>query len=328
MSTSGYPKHLLQLTNQKSLLQNTYERAKRLSGDIYIISEDSHIEHVYQQLPDLPRENFIVEPGRRGTASCVIAALARIQSQHQPDEVVAFMHADHHIRDTESFVTVLRQAADVSVGQNRIVLLGLEPTHPATGFGYIERGEQANGGLLHTVASFKEKPDRGTAERYVQSGNYLWNMGYFVAPISVFERNLEQYAPHLWQNYQKLCQIEDEEERRQHYLSFDSEPIDTALIERVNDLLVMPGSFDWMDVGSYPDVHLVNKQDADGNTLSGRVEAEHVTNSFVRNDTDVPVVVIGLDNVAVVATPDGILVTNKSHAQKVGDIAKRLTQQN
>jgi mannose-1-phosphate guanylyltransferase len=324
LSTHDYPKHLLKLTNEKSLLQNTYERADLLADTIYIISESSHIEHVYDQLPDLPKDRIIVEPGRRGTASCVVAALARIKTSHDSGEPVVFMHADHHIRDTGGFIETLLAATEIAARFGRIVLLGLEPTHPATGYGYIERGSNANGGRIYDVKSFKEKPDRTTAQEYLQSGNYLWNMGYFVAPLEVFEKKIKEHAPHLWSNYQKLLDTTNEQEHTACYLEFEAEPIDTALIERVEDLLVVPGVFDWLDVGSYPDVHIVNPQDEEGNTLQGNVVTEHVSNSLVRNDTETPVAVVGMDNVAVIVTEHGILVTNKSHAQKVGDVAKRI----
>ncbi len=324
LSTNNYPKHLLKITDKNSLLQNTYDRASRLASDIYVISEASHIEHVYQQLPELPRQNIIVEPGRRGTASCIIAALAKIKQHHDDQEPVVFMHADHHIRDIFSFTESLVLAAESSQIHQKIVLLGLVPTRAETGFGYIQRGDYANGDHVFDVVNFKEKPDKSTAQSYLDSGNYLWNMGYFVAPLAVFEQRIKTHAPHLWENYQKLLAAEHQEAHDQHYLLFPNEPIDTALIEQVPDLLVVPGSFDWMDVGSYKDMHEVNEVNDSGNTVSGNVLTEKLTNSFVRNETDTPVGVIGLDNVAVVVTADGILVTNKSHSQEVGTIAKKI----
>lgn len=327
LSTSEYPKHLLSITGGKSLIQNTYTRARLLADDIYVISEASHAHHVREQLPDLPEENVIVEPGRRGTASCVVAALAKIKNGHDSDEPVVFMHADHHIRDTDGFVESLKLAGTLSREHQRIVLLGLMPTHPATGFGYIQRGEHANDGQVFDVVTFQEKPDKPTAQKYLDSGNYLWNMGYFVAPLDVFERSLQENAPHLWQNYQQLVKSTDRQEHDEHYLQFSSEPIDTALIEQVPNLLVTPGSFDWMDVGSFMDMHQVNQQDERGNTVQGEALVDEVSNSYVRNDTDVPVGVIGLDNVAVVVTENGILVTNKTYSQNVGTLAKKVQGQ-
>lgn len=327
LSTPDYPKHLLQLTDSKSLLQNTYQRAHQLSDKIYIISEASHVNHVYQQLPELSKDNVIVEPGRRGTASCVIAALACIKQQsNDENEPIVFMHADHHIRDTAGFVETLKIAGEDSSHYKKLVLLGVEPTYPATGFGYIERGEHANGHQVYSVKSFKEKPDLATAQTYLASGHYLWNMGYFIAPLNVFEATIKAYSPELWHNYERLLAADNQDAFTATYLDFKSEPIDTALIEKVHDLLVVPGTFDWMDVGSFPDVHQVSPQNNDGNTLKGNVQVEEVINSYIRNETDVPVAVIGLDNVTVVNTPHGLLVANKSYAQRVGEVSKRFKQ--
>ena len=324
LSTHGYPKHLLRITDQQSLLQNTFNRAAQLATEVYVISEAGHVQHIYEQLPELPKANVIVEPARRGTASCIVAALARIKQHHAAEEPVVFMHADHHIRDTNGFLRGITRAAEAAVAQQRIVLLGLVPTRAETGFGYIERGGDANGGHLFDVVSFKEKPDKSTAQQYLESGQYLWNMGYFVAPLGVFEQRLADHAPHLWKNYQALLTAEDDAAHNERYLEFANEPIDIALIEQVPDLLVVTGSFDWMDIGSYKDLHEVNEQDAGGNVISGPVQTEKLTNSFVRNETDVPVGVIGLDNVAVVVTDNGIIVTNKNHSQDVGTVAKRI----
>ena len=325
LSTPDHPKHLLSLTNERSLLQNTYSRAKLVADKIFVVSETSHIEEVYAQLRELSRDHIIVEPGRRGTASCVLAALAKIRQLYDKSEPIVFMHADHHIRDTRGFVDTVNRAGDASSVSGKLVLLGVEPTHAATGFGYIERGDSINGVQpVYTVKSFKEKPDHTTAEKYLATGRYLWNMGYFVAPLEVFEAAIEHYAPDLWSNYQKLLTAESDDEMAERYLGFANEPIDIALNEKLADLLVTPGTFDWMDVGAYPDVHQVSPQDDAGNTIQGLVEIEGVTNSLIRNDGDVPIAVIGLDNIAVICSPNGILVTNKGHAQKVGDVAKRL----
>ncbi len=326
LSTPEHPKHLLKLTNDKSLLQNTYERATIVADDIYVISEASHIEPIYDQLSMLPRNHIIVEPDRRGTASCVIMALAHIKKYHLEDDPIVFMHADQHIRDTQGFTEAVGRASKLASEFQRIVLLGLEPTHPAIGFGYIERGSLAHSNhQVYDVKSFKEKPDHSTAERYIAAGRYLWNMGYFVATLRVFEQSIQNHAPQLWKDYQSLLHSTSQSEHDLFYLGFRGKAIDTALIEKVPDLLVTPGTFDWMDVGSFPDVHRLNLQDELGNTIQGRVAIESVTNSLIRNDTDLPLAVIGLDNIAVVCTPNGIVVTNKSYAQKVGDVSKQFS---
>lgn len=327
LSTPDYPKHLLKIDGDaRSLLQHTFDRARELTDKIYIVSDSSHIDHVKQQLPELPEEAFIVEPARRGTANCIVSALVYIGQKHGSKEPIASIHADHYIRDVEGFKHSFKVATDCSAAQGRIVLVGVEPDHPATGFGYIQKGgivDEAS--LVYEVDSFKEKPDFNLAQEYVSSGNYLWNCGYFVGSVNTFKQKMETYAPDLMSNYNKL-ETSDEADYQETYLSLGNDAIDYALIEKVQDLLVVPASFDWMDLGSYGDMHKAVGGDQDGNHVKGHVEIEQVSNSFVENHEDKPVAIIGLDNVSVVNTPHGLLVTRTDLAQKVGEVSKRLNK--
>jgi mannose-1-phosphate guanylyltransferase len=328
LSTPDYPKHLLNINDSdSSLLQFTYKRATRLAKDVYVVSDHSHISHVRDQLSDLAEESFIVEPARRGTANCIIAALAHISKHHSADEPIAFIHADHYIRDVAGFTYSFRLAERVAENEKRIVLVGVEPDEPSTSFGYIEKGEAlANQqALVFNVSSFKEKPDYKTAKTYLKSGNYLWNGGYFLGSLETFLFSMETYAPEMTEHYNDLLSASPDEYENV-YLSFESIAIDYALIEKVPNLLVVPASFDWMDLGSYSDLHKAVASDEKGNHIVGKVEIEGVQNSFVRNQEDKPVVVIGLDNVAVINTPNGILVVRKDLSQKVGDVSKRLLE--
>jgi mannose-1-phosphate guanylyltransferase len=326
LSTPDYPKHLLKVNDDTlSLLQHTYERSKLVTDKIYVVSEEGHITHVKEQLPELADDHFIIEPARRGTASCIVAALAYIAKRHDQDEPVASIHADHYIRDTDGFVDCFRLTEEVCKSEKRIVLVGVEPDYPATCFGYIQKGDLLKEEpFVYNVHSFKEKPDFELAKSYVESGNYLWNCGYFVASINTFVSSMQQYAPELHRAYQELLNA-SEENYRNTYLGFKNIAIDYALIEKVPNLLVIPASFDWMDLGSYGDLHKAVGSDDSGNHIKGRVEVEEVQNSFIQNHEDKPVAVIGLDNVVVVNTPGGILVARKDMAQNVGDISKRFS---
>lgn len=326
LSTHNYPKHLLQLTNDKSLLQNTVDRVLDItsSDKVYVIPETSHAEHVYKQLGNISKENILVEPARRGTASCFLLGLAAIKRrQGTKDEPILFLWADHLVRDSEGFAVTMLKAGSIAEAEHRLVFIGVEPTYPSTGFGYLEReGVIKNWQGAYRLNSFKEKPDKKTAEKYFASGKYLWNTGYLVGTFAAFEKAMKEKSPRLLKDYEALQTSEDIEET---YLTFESEPIDTALSEKIDDGIVVPAAFDWADVGSFKDLHDISIQDDTGNHIKGeRIELEYTSNSYVRNDTDTPVAVIGLDNVVVVNTPNGLLVTNKNYAQKVGDVAKRL----
>lgn len=327
LSTSTNPKQLLSLTNEKSMVQNTYERAKLLSQEVYVVPDISHAEALKAQLPELDEDHFVVEPGRRGTANCILAALAHVAKRHDHDEPIAFIHADHHIRDSHGFALSFKQAAEASQQSGQIVLIGIEPTFPATGFGYIERDGAIDGieGAFH-VQSFKEKPDFETASRYVADGNYLWNCGYFVGSVNTFLKEIEQYAPELKDSYERLNQASSPEEYTETYLSFENQVIDIALIEKSSSLIVIPAGFDWMDVGNFKDLHEANQSDENQNHFRGEnIHDIEVENTYIRNeDPEKHIAVIGLDNIVVVNTKDGLLVARKDLSPRVGEIAKKI----
>jgi mannose-1-phosphate guanylyltransferase len=327
LSTPSYPKHLLDVDDSdSSLLQSTYQRASNITDSVYVVSEASHVEHVRTQLPELSDDAFIVEPARRGTANCILAALTYVGNRHEAAEPIAFIHSDHYIRDVDGFVGSLQHAGDISSAHRSIVLVGVEPDYPATIFGYIQKDALLDGEQdIYTVKSFREKPDFETAEAYVASGNYLWNCGYFVGSIETFEAKMRAFAPELLNSYETLLHTEGDA-FTEAYLGLQSDAIDYALIEKVEDLLVLPATFDWMDLGSFGDLHKAVNRDESGNSLKGMVSTEQVNNSFIQNNEEKPVIVIGLDDIVVVNTPHGVLVSHKDVAHKVGDLSKKLQQ--
>ena len=333
LSTSEYPKHLMKINgSDRSLLQNTYDRAKLTASQIYVVTEASHAHHVKDQLPDLSDDNFIIEPARRGTASCTVAAMAYIAERHGREEPLAVISADHYIRDVEGYVHSFRVAAETAASQKRIVMIGVEPDHPSTGFGYIKKAEIFDEErLIYEVDSFKEKPDYDTALEYLKSGKYLWNCSYPIAPISTFLERMESVAPQWAENFNLLVDAKDGQEYLDRYLGFENTSIDFALLDYVEDLMVVPASFDWMDLGSYADLHKAVGSDKEGNYIrkGDNVEIEDVENCYVENhDKDTPVALVGLNNVVVVNTSNGVLVARKDLGQKVGVVAKRIAKKN
>lgn len=329
LSVPEYPKHLLNITGDKSLLQNTFARAKRLTSvdKIYISTEASHSEHVIEQLPELKTDQIIIEPARRDTMPCIMNAVQYISTRHDHSEPIASIHADHHIRDVAGFAQAIKRAAATAKAHERITLLGVEPTHPDTKYGYIQKGDLFDDeNFVYEIKSFKEKPEYPVAQKYFESGEYLWNMGYFVAPYTVFATMIKQHADAHWtKQLEKLAKAKTVADRDKIYLEFEKQPIDIALMEKVPNLLVMPGTFDWMDVGSFDDVHKVSSQDQSGNGLKGdNIHALNSNQVYVRNECSRPVAVIGMDNVIVVNTENGVLVMRTDQSQKVKDVVKRL----
>jgi len=332
LSTPEYPKHLLKLTGERTMIQQSYDRAAKLGDTVYVVTEASHAHHVREQLPELPDGAFLIEPGRRGTAHCIAFALDYIARHHDHNEPVAFIHADHHVRDTAGFASSFQVAAKVATENNEIVLIGVEPTFPSVGFGYIERSEAIDADRgVYRVKSFREKPDYETAQQYLATGNYLWNCGYFVGSVNIFLNEMQRSAPDLDANFKALAAIDNRDSQQyvDTYLAFDNQVIDVALIERAQSLAVVSAGFDWMDVGSFKDLHDAVSRDEEGNYLQGEdVYSIDIENVYVRNETSAPVAVIGLDNVIVVNTPQGLLVARKDVSHRVGEIAKQIQAKN
>jgi mannose-1-phosphate guanylyltransferase/mannose-6-phosphate isomerase len=326
LSQGNHPKHLLSLTNENSMLQNTYRRARLLSETVFVVTEASHSAEVAQQLPDMEEHQLIVEPGRRNTASCVILALARVQAHHGEHEEVVFLHADHHIIDQEGFAQTVRAAAAASARKRAIALIGLKPTYPATGFGYIQSGETVlteEGLPVHKVMSFKEKPAYDVAEQYLAAGNYLWNLGLFAAPLGVWTEQFSKYSPYHYEAYLGIKDAVNEAAVTELYLALKSAPIDTALIEKTPRLVVVPGSFDWADIGSFFDLHKILRDKENGNAIKGNIHMIDCEDSMIHG-TDKPVIAIGLSGIVVVDTPEGLLVCSKEQSQLVGELSKQL----
>ncbi len=332
LSTNHKPKHLLSLTNEKSLLRNTYERVSKLTDKIYIIPEQSHADQILEHLPELTEENLFVEPGRRGTASCVLLALAKLQAKYGEDEDVAFLHADHHITNTKLFSDAVKLASKSAKQKNTISLIGLNPTYPATGFGYIKMGERAEGlndAEVFEVESFVEKPDQPTADEYVRSGQYLWNLGLFAGPIKSFTKACQEHNPDLYAGFVSLVGVINDKSRLDAtYMALPSEPIDTALIEKLPKLLVVPGAFGWADIGSFSDLHEVLGSANDNVVRTNGNESSLLDCDgclVVSTNTNKPVITIGLRDIVVIDTPNGTLVCHKRRAQDIKKALEQLT---
>jgi len=306
-----------------------YDRAKRVGDKIYIVTEQSHSNHVKAQLPELSDEAVLIEAGRRGTAHCIVMALDVIARTQDRDEPIAFIHSDHFVRDVAGFAHSVHSAGKVSQDRHEITLVGIEPTFPSTGFGYIERDniidEDAG---AYRVKSFKEKPDFDTAQDFLASGNYLWNCGYFVGSVNTFWGEIGKSAQDLQASVDTLRSIANypSDEYNSAYLNLDNQIIDYALSEQSDNLAVVGATFDWMDIGSFKDLHDIVEKDEQGNYLKGEsIHALDVENVYIRNEESKPIAVIGLDNVIVVNTPNGILVARKDVSHRTGEVAKSLS---
>ncbi len=328
LSRSATPKHLLKLLGDKSLLRATYERAARVANRVVVVTEASQLDAARAELPELGEGDWIVEPGRRGTAAC-LALAARVLP---PGEVMISLHADHLIPDVEAFAATVDSAAAWAHESASLVAIGLIPRSAATGFGYIHRGERLTvAGRAHAfrAAGFVEKPPAAEAEAMVQSGEYLWNTGIFAWRNQVFLEQLARTAPEVAVGAEAAALARAEgrlDDYQRSYLAVPEMAVDHALMERTNDLLVLEADFAWSDVGSWLDLRDVLPTDADGNAVQGPALILDGGGNVVHSDGRL-VAMVGVSDMVVVATEDAILVCPRDRVQEVKLLVAELKRQ-
>ncbi|MEO8383440.1 MAG: mannose-1-phosphate guanylyltransferase [Acidobacteriota bacterium] len=239
LSSDENPKQFLKLFNGRSLLQLTFARAARLLPPeaIFVSTNVQYAAKSREHLPEMPPENVLTEPARRNTAPAIALCTFEIERRLGPC-TVAFLASDHHIGDEAEFARVLDRAYQFAESGHFLVTIGIEPTEPNTGYGYLELGEML-GDRVQRVTSFKEKPDRARAEEFLRAGNYAWNASMFVWRTDVFRQELEAAAP-------EIAQVSAE-----NYDTMPSTSIDYALMEKAPRVATLRGDFGWSDVGSF-----------------------------------------------------------------------------
>jgi len=316
------------------MIQNTAARIKELIPQerIMVVTNDNYVEIVKEQLPKVPEENIVGEPVAKNTAPCVAIA-AELLHKKDPDAVMVVLPADHHITEPDKFNQILSSAIEKAQSGEHLVTIGITPSRPETGFGYIhangEEKEDLKGNPVHPVLGFKEKPDEKTAEEYIESGDYFWNSGMFIWKASTVLNEIEQHLPDM---YAEVKNASPELFTDYHgpaindfYHACESISIDYGIMEKAGSIYVVPGEFGWNDVGSWTAVYEL----ADKNKLGNAIQAMNVTfaaseNNLVVSEGEKMISLVGLDNVAVVETEDAILVCNLNTAQGVKQIVEQL----
>lgn len=325
-SRSSHPKHLLELEEGRTLVQETVRRLGLPLDQVWCVTEASHSDLLRQQLPDLPAEHVVVEPDRRGTASAIGLAVATMRADLPDDAVIISLHADHLITDEENFRQTVTAWIEGCRTTDRIINLGIRPTYPSTGFGYIETGQPlavAGGFEILETKQFVEKPDQPTATTYVESGQYLWNSGLFGARADVLTTELERHLPEMMQTLGKMTTAPDEATRTKHYLTLENETIDEGLLEKSTRLAVIPATFSWADVGSWADLHDVLEHDDDDNVFEGQYVDIDSSGCFVYSPTQL-VATVGLKDLVIINTGDAVLICPKDRSQDVKKVVERL----
>ncbi|GAA1267016.1 MAG: mannose-phosphate guanylyltransferase [Arthrobacter pascens] len=330
LSRAAAPKFLHDLTGSGStLLRATYDRLEPLAGNrVLVVTGNAHREAVCRQLPEVQDADLVLESEPKDSGAAIGLAAA-ILHQRDPDIIMGSFAADQVISPNDLFQDAVREAIHTAAA-GKIVTIGIKPTHPSTGFGYIRSGASLHipgAPSAQAVVEFVEKPDEEVAQQYVDSGEYVWNAGMFVAPVSLMLKHLEANQPELYNGLQEIAEAWDtpnrDEVTARIWPTLPKIAIDYAVAEpaaAAGDVAVVPGTFRWDDVGDFASVGRLNSaREVDEVTVLGvgaRVFTENASGVVV-SDTKRVIALIGIKDVVIVDTPDALLVTTKQHSQRV-----------
>jgi mannose-1-phosphate guanylyltransferase len=327
-SRSERPKQFLPLAGgHETLLQATVRRAAAVVGaeHVLVVGASRHAALIAQQLPQLPPDNVLLEPVGRNTAPCLAWASAWVRRRAK-DAAIAALPADAHIADEQGFTEVLSLAL-AAAESGSIVTIGIRPTRPETGYGYLELGEQVSLGVRR-VHRFVEKPDRARAEAFVSGGQHLWNCGMFCFRADVLLDAIARHLPELSQFVVRADQATERGDEQafvsSSYANLQSISIDYGVMERSDDILVVPGSFGWDDVGGWAAAYALATKDAQTNAGPSERLAVDANGCYVRSREGKLVVLVGVQDLVVVDTDDALLVVPRDRAQDVSKVVEAL----
>lgn len=306
----------------ESLLQLTYNRLLDVcpGENIYIISNEDYYGLIREQLPSLTDDQILLEPQLRNTAPCVAYAFHKI-AQKNPKANLIVSPADHLIVKQDQFAKLAERALEIAGQEDVLITFGITPIRPDTGYGYIEYNKSEGQQDIYKVEAFKEKPDQATAERFLTAGNFVWNSGIFVWSIPTIQKSYEKHLPEVnqllaegrssyYSNQEKLF-------IKKAYDSCISISIDYGILEKADNVYVMPADLGWTDLGTWKSIDTQQKKDAYGNSIQGQALVYETNNSFIKVANDKLAVVQGLENYIIVVEDDAVMICDKDKEQMV-----------
>ena len=312
------------------MIQETYDRVKDIvpAENIFISAVKNIYQTTKEQLPEISDKNFIIEPEGKNTAPAIGLIATLIHAQN-PQAIVATIASDHTVNDNNVFKKVIGEAFSfVENKPDYLVTVGIKPTEPNTGYGYIKLGRKFSDESAHEVDKFVEKPNLETAQGYVDSGEYLWNASYFVWQAESMINNFQQFAPHIHAPLVRvgatLNTAEFEETLEKEYAGFLKEPVEPAIIEKMEKVAVIPADMGWSDVGTWSSLYeILSKNTGEANISRGHHIGLDDKNCLIYAQ-DKLLATVGLEDIVIVDTPDVTLVCNKSKSQEIKTLMEKL----
>ncbi len=332
LSTKKKPKQLLKIFNEKSLIRLTYERILPLvdKDNIFIATNEIQVNALKEELSEVRDDRIIIEPAFRDTASAIAYGSMMI-SKYVENPTIVVLASDHLISDEEEFRHVI-SIAEAEAEKNNIVTLGIKPTYPETGYGYIETAKALLNVPVKSLG-FKEKPNLEVATEYFNSGRYLWNSGMFIFKYDIIMEALKIYSPNHYDTIQAISKIvkknegvKTAEEVKDTFMNFEKKSIDFAVMEHAQNISVIPSSFGWNDVGGYLAFEELFDKDSNGNVVRGvkTISIDSKDNIIISDSNVQRVSLLGITNMIVAVTKDEILICQKGKNQEIKKIIKEL----
>lgn len=321
LSRKNFPKHFLKLYNDKSLLQETFLRMREIMPlkKIFLITNQDNLYNAFNQIKEVEKnfnkQNILVEPASLNTAPAITFALKYLKEKTKIDltEPLVITPADHYIGDKQSYIKTIKNA--VSSIDNNIGIIGIKPTQPKTGYGYIKKGEKQNG--YYKVLEFKEKPDKLTVRAYLESGDYFWNSGIYIFNINTFVKELEKCVPEIYSYFIKNFDFFISEFEKMPSIS-----IDYALSEKSKKMVVFKGDFVWSDIGSFDSL----KKILNNNPSKTRLIKINSQNIFAHSVNNRLIATVGVEDLIIIENSDSILIQKNGQGEKVREVVKHLKE--
>ncbi|WP_294184179.1 mannose-1-phosphate guanylyltransferase [uncultured Clostridium sp.] len=346
LSTDKKPKQFLKLLGKKTMIQMTVERLLPLiSADrIFIVTGKRYVHLVKKQLPDLPENNIIVEPVGRNTAPCIALSAFYIRRHCKDNATILVIPSDHLVVDENRFRNTIAYGADfIQNNESSIVILGIKPDRPETGYGYIQfdsqgavneaaitSSEGSNNFHVYRVEKFVEKPDADTAGKYIEKGNFLWNGGMFIWKCSTILELTKRYLNNTYKILESIFKEENEKfssSLEKEYPQVDSISVDYGIMEKTENIYVIPSNFGWDDIGTWHAVERYREKDNDNNVCMGDIRILRSSNNIVYSENK-PIVIVGLEDVFVVESDDIIFVGKKEEIARIKEIKRKIDESN
>ncbi|MBL4933400.1 MULTISPECIES: mannose-1-phosphate guanylyltransferase [Clostridium] len=322
LSRGANPKQFLKVVNSKSFLQNTVDRINPLveKDNVYIVTNKDYLPKIREELEGFKEENIFFEPENKETATCIGLSAVKLLKKDK-DALMIVLPSDHHIEGEKNYIETLEQAVEIAERRRGIVTLGIDPTRPETGYGYIEMGERIGGNFpSYKVARFTEKPNLEVAKDFLIKGTYLWNSGMFIFRADVILREIEKYIPKMYKSlmeiYKSLGEENEEEVIKEQYKLIDGISIDFGVMQKTRRAYVIKGEFFWDDIGSFGALsRFLNNQNS--NSITNGVFLEECENCSVFGNDKNLIIGFGIKDLVIVDAGDVILVMDKSRDQEI-----------